>query len=314
MGTVTARDLYHVPVLLEECLEGLAVQPGGVYVDGTLGGGGHFEEIIRALGPEGTAIGIDKDPESISRMRKRVSSTPVTVIIERASFSEMDSVLRSHGIGSVDGVLLDLGVSSRQIDDPSRGFSYRHDASLDMRMDPAAGRPAHEMLSSWDEPALARVLSDFGEIRNPERMASAIARYARVRPLHSSSDMLAALELEYGTVRPKVLSKVFQALRIAVNSELDELQTGLVKALDSLKRNGRLVVVSYHSLEDRIVKNFIRDQERGCICPPEVPVCTCFKRAQVKRINRKAIRPSQEEIAGNRRARSARLRMAEKVV
>jgi 16S rRNA (cytosine1402-N4)-methyltransferase len=311
---VTIRGAFHVPVLVKESIEGLAVQPGGVYVDCTLGGGGHFAEIIRALGSTGTAIGIDKDPQSISGVKNQVASTPVNVIIEHDHFSALDVVLDRHGIRHADGILVDLGVSSHQIDDSRRGFSYLQDSPLDMRMNPLEGISAAHLLSSSSEEELARILESYGEIWNAGRMARAIKAFSRTHEIATSADIRLCLKQEYGSVKIKVLAKLFQALRIAVNNELAELEQCLVKALERLRRGGRLVVISYHSLEDRLVKSFMRTQERGCTCPQNAPICTCGNFVKLKRINRKAIRPSQEEISRNRRARSARLRIAEKTI
>jgi len=283
-------------------------------VDCTLGGGGHFEAIIRALGEKGVAIGIDKDPDSVSWVRAKVISSPVRTIIEQSPFSRLGSVLDRHGIRSVDGILLDLGVSSRQIDDPHRGFSYMQDTILDMRMDPAGGRPAYELVRDEPREELCRIFHEYGEIAHAERMAHVIKEYLRRCELRTSGQLKQCLAGYYGTVSVKLLSKTFQALRIAVNRELDELAECLQQAAKRLTKGGRLVVISYHSLEDRIVKNFMRTKEQGCTCPVAVPVCVCGNVSTLKRVSKKAIRPSYDEICRNRRARSARLRIAEKTV
>jgi 16S rRNA (cytosine1402-N4)-methyltransferase len=305
--------MYHVPVLTKEILEGLGVQPGGVYVDATLGGGGHFEAVIGALGENGIAVGIDKDPDSISWVRSHVTSSSVKIIIEQSSFSQFDAVLNRHGLGAIDGLLLDLGVSSRQIDSAGRGFSYQQNSPLDMRMNPDDGIPAHELLSTLPQDELARIFRTYGEVENAGRLAKTIKEYLLTGAIRTSGDLKQCLEAEYGTVGIKLLSKSFQALRIAVNSELDELETCLEKAVDRLGTGGRIAVISYHSLEDRIVKNFFRTQEHGCTCPVNLPVCICGKSSKLKRITRKSISPSAAEIERNRRSRSAHLRIAEKI-
>jgi 16S rRNA (cytosine1402-N4)-methyltransferase len=310
---VIHNDEYHIPVLLEESIQGLAVQPGGVYVDCTLGGGGHFAAIIAALGEAGTAIGIDNDPESIAIVKRQTIATNVNVIIEHNRFSALDSVLRRHGLTCVDGILIDLGVSSHQIDSTTRGFSYVSDAPLDMRMDQGNGMTAAQLLATTSEEELARILSDYGEVHNASRMSRALKSCMRSRRLLTSADLKTCLAAEYGpNLENKVLAKIFQALRIAVNHELDELAGCLDKSVDALRKGGRLAVISYHSLEDRLVKNFIRRQEHGCTCPKSVPRCICGSVSKFKRITKKAVRPSEEEIARNRRSRSARLRIAEK--
>jgi 16S rRNA (cytosine1402-N4)-methyltransferase len=306
--------MYHVPVLAKESIEGLRVLPGGTYLDCTLGGGGHFEAIIRALAGKGTVLGIDQDPDSVSWVRTNVTLSSVRTIIEQSPFSRLDSVLDRHGIRSVDGVVLDLGVSSHQIDAPQRGFSYMHDTVLDMRMDPAEGRPAYELLRDEPQEELRRILHDYGEIRDAGRMARVIKEYLRSRELRTSGQLKQCLAAHYGSVSVKLLAKTFQALRIAVNGEMEELTACLQKAVDRLSKGGRLVAISYHSLEDRIVKNFMQVKEKGCTCPADSPICTCRNVSILKRITKKAIRPSHDEIERNHRARSARLRVAEKMV
>jgi 16S rRNA (cytosine1402-N4)-methyltransferase len=310
---VKVNGAYHEPVLVEESIEGLAVKQGGVYLDCTLGDGGHFTEIISALGQAGTAVGIDTDPESVSWVKNRVRHPSVNVIIEQCRFSRLDEVCDRHKLGALDGVLMDLGVSSRQIDSPDRGFSYLGDSTLDMRMDPSCGVPAHALLKNLSEHGLAEVLRSYGEVRNAGRMAATITQYMKRHELTTSADLKACLAREYGTLGMKLLSKLYQALRIAVNGELDELEEGLEKAARRLRRGGRLVVISYHSLEDRIVKNFIRANAS----PGSQPFSALQQgekeiHFKLKRINKKVICPSQAEIASNNRSRSAKMRIAEK--
>ncbi len=313
-GTLDASGTYHIPVLVHEVLAGLAVRPGGVYLDATVGGGGHFREIVRALDGKGTAVGIDRDPQAIAWMRAHGMGGGAKIVLEHCLFSRFDTVLSRHGLGPIDGMLLDLGVSSHQIDAQERGFSYMKESDLDMRMDPASGRGAAELCAQSDEGELARILRAYGDITNPLRMARAIKAHEARRSLKTSADLVGCLRGEYGAALPiKVIAKVFQALRIAVNDELTELASCLSKSVTAVRRGGRIAVISYHSLEDRIVKNFFRDGEQGCICPPVLPRCVCGKKIVFKRITRKVVVPSSAEIERNSRARSARLRVAEVV-
>ncbi|MBD3243839.1 MAG: 16S rRNA (cytosine(1402)-N(4))-methyltransferase RsmH [Chitinivibrionales bacterium] len=305
--------MYHAAVLLAESIEGLAVRPGGAYLDGTAGGGGHLQAIIDQLGGTGTAIGLDRDPDAIAHLQRHIEPRGAKLILAQSRFSELDRVCAENGVEALDGVLLDLGVSSYQLDTPERGFSYQVEAPLDMRMDPQRGTTAAQLLRESDVVTLERILRDYGEVTNAPRMARTIASCARTGSLETTADLRSCLEAEYGPLKPKVLSKVFQALRIAVNRELEELETFLAKVAGQIRTGGRLAVIAYHSLEDRLVKNAMRDWEGRCICPPELPVCRCGRRAQFKRITRRAVTPSDAEIRGNRRARSARLRIAERV-
>lgn len=308
------QELYHVPVLFKECIDALAIKPEGTYLDCTLGGGGHFRGIVERLHERGTAVGIDRDGESIQWVRDHCANAKPRALFEQCRFSEFDMVLKKHAIQSVDGILIDLGVSSHQIDDPRRGFSYKTDANLDMRMNPDDETTAEKIIARSSGETLVSILGEYGEINNPRRMANAITRFSEKRAITTSGDLRECLENEYGApVKYKVLSKVFQALRIAVNNELDEIRACLAKTLRYLAGGGRLAVVSYHSLEDRIVKNFMRDNETRCVCPPQEPLCSCQRPGQLRRVNRKAIRASIHEIQKNNRARSAVLRVAEKV-
>jgi 16S rRNA (cytosine1402-N4)-methyltransferase len=300
--------------MLREVIEALAIKPHGAYVDGTMGGGGHFSAIAHRLRSGATAIGIDRDPESIEWNRRHMDTYDATVRLACERFSRIDSVMRDAGRTRVDGILFDLGVSSRQIDESGRGFSYRGSAPLDMRMNGRAGQTAAELLAECDQAHLSRILAEYGEVRNAGRMARALVGWRESRPLRTAHDLRTCLEREYGpSLKYKVLAKVFQALRIAVNDELRELRIACEKAVDCLEPGGRLVVLSYHSLEDRIVKQFMRDAEQGCTCSPSLPRCVCEKEVSLKRITRKALKPTPEEVARNSRARSARLRVAQRV-
>lgn len=334
---MSGAAVYHCPVLLEESV-GLLVTGAGVYVDGTLGGCGHFGAIVGRISALALAdgaysgaasggfagadcvspllIGIDRDAEAVERARRSsfgIDTAGVRVIIEQSRFSEFDVVLGKYGIERVQGLFVDLGVSSRQIDEPGRGFAYMRDAPLDMRMDRGAGITAAELIERCSESELGEILEKYGEIRNARRMAVAVKSYMRHNKMDTSADLKACIAREYGeNVKLQLLAKLFQALRIAVNGELDELRAFLDKSLSYLAKGGRIAVISYHSLEDRTVKEFFRSAEAACVCPPNQPVCTCGKQVLLRRINRKAITASEEEIERNPRARSARLRVAER--
>ena len=309
------KEEYHVPVLLEESINGLSIKPGGIYLDCTLGGGGHFRKLANMLDRQGIAIGIDRDPEAIKWVLDHFPNGMPKLLIEQCKFSDFDKVLKKHSIKNIDGLLIDLGLSSHQIDSPHRGFSYKVDTELDMRMDPMDKLTAEEIIAGSSEDELSRILNDYGDVRNSQRMAAALSRFSKKQGIATSGDLHRCLEEEYGTpIKYKVLSKIFQALRIAVNNELGELRTCLNKAALYLKKGGRLVVIAYHSLEDRIVKNFIREYEGQCVCLPCEPICKCNKLSVFKRINRKAVFASSIEINRNSRARSARLRIAEKII
>lgn len=309
------KEEYHVPVLIEESIKGLSIKPEGIYLDCTLGGGGHFRRLANMLDRQGIAIGIDRDPEAVKWVRDHFPNVISRLIIEQSKFSDFDKVLKKYSIKNIDGLLIDLGFSSRQVDNPHRGFSYKVDAQLDMRMDPQDERTAEKIIADSNEEELAEILKEYGEVRNPQRMAAAIVRFSRKQRITTSGDLRRCLENEYGTpIKYKMLSKLFQALRIAVNNELEELRICLNKAVKYLNKGGRLVVIAYHSIEDRIAKNFMRDYEQQYVCKPNEPICKCDKPSVLRRINRKAYRASINEINRNQRARSARLRIAEKVI
>lgn len=314
---------YHIPVLLNEVLE-FFVSGGGVYVDGTIGGGGHFRAIAgkaaerAGLSENGlpvVMIGIDRDGEAAERARQSsFDGIGAKIIIEQARFSEFDAVLGKYNIEKVQGLFVDLGVSSRQIDEPARGFMYMKDAPLDMRMDQSGGTTAAEFLQRCEEEELTDIFDRYGEIKNAPRLARTVKSFTAGNKLETSADLKKCIVKEYGErVDIKLLAKLFQALRIAVNGELAELKTFLDKSITYLAEGGRLAVISYQSLEDRIVKDFFRNAEAPCVCDRNQPVCTCDKQVLLKRINRKAITASEEEIKRNPRSRSARLRVAERV-
>jgi 16S rRNA (cytosine1402-N4)-methyltransferase len=303
----------HVPVLADEVRELLAVHPGETVVDATFGAGGHSSLLIQDLQGRGKLIAIDRDPgarEYFDRLAKR---TPVQTRFLRGDFSVILEQLAQNGV-EADAVLLDLGVSSMQIDRPERGFSYIADAPLDMRMDPSADVSAAGIVNEAAERDLATIFKRFGEERYSRPIARAIVRRRKEQPFETTLDLVETIKAaipapaRFGEGHPA--KRVFQALRIAVNDELGALEAALPSAFAMLRPNGRLAVISFHSLEDRLVKRFMRDRERGCECPPDFPICVCGKKPELRSLSRKAIRPSTRELAVNPRAASARMRVA----
>lgn len=300
-------DAYHIPVMVKEVLDCLRVASGGIYVDCTLGGGGHSNAILEN---GGSVIGIDRDADAIRFAGGRLSRFGDRFRAHRARFSQMLDIV-GQDAGAVDGVLMDLGVSSRMIDDPSRGFSYRADGPLRMTMD-ESGTSAFDIINTYDEHELARMFRTFGEERNALRIARAIVRAKKSGPIRTTVELADIIEKAAGGPAPqKTKSRIFQALRIYINDELGELERGLADSLKVLKPGGRLCVISYHSLEDRMVKRFMRDNAAPCVCPPGLP-CVCGLKPLLKVITRKPVTPSDAETAENPRARSALLRAAER--
>ncbi len=306
----------HVSVLLNECIEALCIKPDGVYVDGTLGLGGHSSEIAKRL-TTGLLIGIDRDETAIGRAGARLAPYGERVRLVHGNFSDVASILDRLGIDAVDGMLFDLGVSSPQLDEAHRGFSYMQDAPLDMRMDGSASLSAHDVVNTWPEDRLKQILYDYGEERYAPRIAAAIVRARQERPVETTLELVEIIRsaMPAAALREKQhpAKRSFQAIRIAVNDELGAVQTMMDTAPDKLRPGGRLAVISFHSLEDRIVKNGIRRREDGCTCPRDFPVCTCGFVQTLRSVSRKPILPSPEEQAANPRARSAKLRVAEHV-
>jgi len=305
-------DSGHVSVLYQPVLEYLNVRPGGVYLDGTLGAGGHAAGVLQQSAPNGRLLGLDQDPDAISFARERLAPFGERVSLIHASFVQMGELVPRLGWDPLDGILLDLGFSSRQLDDPDRGFSFLRVGPLDMRMDPTANLTAAELVNEWPQADLADILFQYGEERDSRRIARAIVA---ARPIETTAQLAAVVS---GAVRGKgggihPATRTFQALRIAVNRELEVLEQVLPQAVSLLRPGGRLAIISFHSLEDRIVKQFYRRESQDCLCPPEIPVCVCQHRATLKNITRKPIRPTPAEIAANPRSRSARLRVAERI-
>lgn len=309
----------HRPVLLEAIKSLLEPQPGSLLVDATVGGGGHAAALLEATEPDGRLIGLDVDAEALRAAGTALARFGDRVRLLRASFRDLPTALEAAGVGRVDAVLMDLGVSSPQLDQPERGFRFAASTAehtpLDMRMDDRLGRSAADLLAAAPESELARWFREYGELLGARRLARAIVEARRKRPIRTARDLLDLVEAT-GVGRGRrhhPATRVFQALRIAVNEELEALRCGLEGAVEVLRRGGRLAVIAYHSLEDRIVKQFFRQEERGCICPPSVPVCTCGRRPRLRVLTRRPLRPSAEEVRANPRARSARLRAAERI-
>jgi 16S rRNA (cytosine1402-N4)-methyltransferase len=303
----------HQPVLYHEVLDALAPVSGSDYLDGTLGAGGHAEGIIQASAPRGRLLGLDLDPEALAVARQRLFAHQARVVIKQSSYLHAPDILQNIGWPYVHGILLDLGVSSMQIDRPGRGFSFMEEGPLDMRFDQGTGSSAADLVNSLSEEALALILRDFGEERFARRIAGAIVA---ARPIHTTQALTALIQkaVPHYSSHIHPATRTFQALRIATNQELESLATALPKLVKCLAPHGRIAVISFHSLEDRIVKSIFRTESRDCICPPEQPVCTCGHTASLRLLTKKPIRPGQQEIQANPRARSARLRVAEKIV
>jgi len=306
----------HVSVLLRECLEYLNIKPNGIYLDGTLGLGGHSYEIASRL-TTGRLIGIDRDETAIDRAGKRLAPFADKITLVHGNFCDAAAILDELGIGGVDGMLFDLGVSSPQLDEAQRGFSYQQDAPLDMRMDGTAALTAWDVVNTWDENRLNRILWDYGEERYARRITGAILKRREQKPIESTLELVDVIKsaMPAAALREKQhpAKRSFQAIRIAVNDELGAVAAMFETAPDKLNIGGRLCVISFHSLEDRIVKSGIHAREDGCTCPREAPVCTCGFHQTLKSVRRKPILPTEEEIRENPRARSAKLRVAERV-
>ena len=311
-----SNEFHHVSVLLEECIEGLAIKPDGIYVDGTLGGAGHSIRIAAEL-TTGRHIGIDRDPIALKAAAQRLKPWEDKVTLVHSNFSEIANVLDDLGIPGVDGILLDLGVSSPQLDDGSRGFSYMVDAPLDMRMNNADTQDANFVVNHWSYEDLKKILYEYGEERYAPKIAAAICSRRETAPIRTTLELV---DIIRGAMPPAALrekqhpaKRSFQAIRIAVNDELNSVAKVMEDAIPKLNKGGRLAVITFHSLEDRIVKNAMANAAKGCTCPPNFPVCVCGKKPQVKLITRKPIVSGAEELERNPRARSAKLRICEKL-
>ncbi|MGK2851081.1 MAG: 16S rRNA (cytosine(1402)-N(4))-methyltransferase RsmH [Candidatus Limnocylindrales bacterium] len=312
-------EVGHIPVLAEEVMSMLAPAPGSLQIDATLGGGGHTERILEATDPDGRLLGLDADGAAIARVAGRLQPRfGDRLVLRQANFRELAAIAPAAGFGQVDGALFDLGLSSFQLADTDRGFGFRAGGPLDMRFDTSRGIPAAEMLATLDAREMAALFGRYGEEPKAGRIARAIVDARRTAPVTTAEELAALIE-RVAPPNPRQprrthpATRVFQALRIAVNEEMDALLEGLAAALDLLRPGGRLVVLSYHSLEDRIVKRFFAAERRGCVCPPEIPVCVCGRNPRLRLVTRPSMTPTVAEIEANPRARSARLRAAERL-
>ena len=302
--------MFHKPVFLKESVDFLITDVAGTYFDATLGFGGHSEEILKRLSAKGKLIATDKDDEAFKFAKKKFSED-FRFVPYKASFTEIKTIAKIEFIDKFDGILADLGVSSYQLDNPREGFTYRQDAPLDLRMDKASSLTAAEVLNTYEERKIADILYKFGEEKASRKIARAIVEKRKREKFENTSQLVEVVErIIPPRFLAKSLSRVFQALRIEVNNELEELKKFLVDAVDLLKPGGRIVVISYHSLEDRIVKEAFKYEALDCVCPPEAPVCVCDKESRLKILTKKPLIPSEEEIESNFRARSAKLRAA----
>ena len=309
-------EFHHISVLLQECLDGLNIRPDGIYVDGTLGGAGHSCQIAKRL-TTGRLIGIDRDTVALKAAGERLAKVTDRATLVHANFCEMKQVLAQLQIPGVDGILLDLGVSSPQLDDAQRGFSYMADAPLDMRMNNQDSLSAYDVVNSWSQEELKRILYTYGEERYAPQIAAAICRRRAENPIKTTMELVDVIRsaMPPAALREKQhpAKRSFQAIRIAVNDELGAVETIMEDAVELLNPGGRLAIITFHSLEDRIVKNGMATAAKGCTCPPNFPVCVCGNKPKVKLISRKPITASEEELTVNPRSRSAKLRVCEKL-
>ena len=309
-------EFSHRPVLLEETIEALNIRPDGIYLDGTIGGGGHSLEIVKRLTKGGRLIGMDQDEEAVRAASERLKDYPDRFVIERDNYVNFRTVLEKQNVSKLDGILLDLGVSSHQFDDPARGFSYREDAPLDMRMDQRNPITAKDIVNGYSELELYRMIRDLGEDPFARNIAKHIAIAREKEPVETTFQLVSIIkEAIPARIREKgghPAKQTFQALRIEVNRELEVLENSLTDMVDALKENGRIAVITFHSLEDRIVKQTFRTAENPCTCPPDFPVCVCGKKSKGRAVTRKPVTASSEELAENPRSRSAKLRVFER--
>jgi len=318
LPTAVEMEEGHLPVMVEEVLESLAPAPGSLQIDATVGGGGHSLRVLEANSPDGRLLGLDADQAAIARTRKRLARFGDRVTLRQQNFEELASTAREAGFVPADGILFDLGLSSNQLADDNRAFSFRAEGPLDMRFDTSRGRPASELIADLDEQGLTTLFRQYGEEPHARRIARAIVA-ARARQPIETGTQLAEIIAEAAPAPPRgrrrvhPATRVFQALRIAVNRELETLPKALEAAVDVLGEGGRLTVISYHSLEDRIVKRFIAAERRGCTCPPEVPVCVCGRQPRLTPVGPQPRRPTEQEIERNPRSRSALLRTARRL-
>lgn len=309
-------DFKHVSVLLKETIDGLNINPDGIYVDGTLGGGGHAYEVCKHLSSKGRLVGIDQDSEALEAARERLSEFEDKVTMVRSNYCEIDTILKDLDIDKVDGIVLDLGVSSYQLDNLERGFSYKADAPLDMRMDTRQMITASDVVNDYSENELYRIIRDYGEDRFAKNIAKHIVMARKKKPLTTTGELSEivkeSIPMKFQAKGGHPAKKTFQAIRIEVNNELKVLKDSIDTMIEHLNPGGRICIITFHSLEDRIVKTKFKENENPCICPPDFPVCVCGKVSKGKVITRKPIIPSEEEIVNNKRAKSSKLRIFER--
>ena len=309
-------DFKHISFLLDETIDGLDIKPDVIYVDGTLGGGGHSYEILKRLSPKGRLIGIDQDGEALKAAGERLKEFENQITLVRSNYCEIDKVLKELNVEKVDGILLDIGVSSYQLDNLERGFSYKSDAPLDMRMDTRQELTAADVVNTYSENELFKIIKDYGEDKFTKNIAKHIVLARKEKPLETTKELSEvikrAIPMKVQAKGGHPAKKTFQAIRIEVNQELTVLKESIDKMIDLLKPNGRICIITFHSLEDRIVKTKFRENENPCTCPPNFPVCVCGKKSKGKVITRKPIIPSEDEIEENKRAKSSKLRIFER--
>jgi 16S rRNA (cytosine1402-N4)-methyltransferase len=305
---------YHIPVLYKETMENLITNKDGIYLDCTLGGGGHSEGILNLLSENGKVISIDQDQQAIDFAKERLGKYGERWDVYKENFENLDTVIYLAGYDKIDGILMDIGVSSTQLDDPERGFSYRYDTRLDMRMNNNAPVSAYEVVNEYEEGKLSKIIYDYGEERHARKIARIICEERVNKPIETTGDLVEIIKRAYKGKSPKhPAKKTFQAIRIEVNRELEVLERAIDKAVECLNPGGRLAIITFHSLEDRIVKNKFKALSIDCICPPELPICMCDNKAKVKIITRKPIVPNEEELKFNKRARPSKLRVLERL-
>ena len=310
-------EFQHAPVLLHECIEALDIKPDGIYLDGTLGGAGHSREIASRLSEHGMLIGVDRDPAALQAAGERLSTAKARILLVHENFQNLRDILNQAGVERIDGMLFDLGVSSPQLDEAERGFSYMNDAPLDMRMNPEDRLSAYEVVNDWPQEELKRILFEYGEERYATLIAAAIVRERAKKSIETTLELAgiirSAMPAQALREKQHPAKRSFQAIRIAVNDELGAVERMMEAAPDLLNPGGRLAVITFHSLEDRIVKNAMQTAAKGCICPPSFPVCVCGRKPSVRILTKKPITSQPEELDENPRARSAKLRVVEKL-
>lgn len=308
------NEVYHIPVLYNETIDNLVINPDGIYIDCTLGGGGHSEGILKKLSDKGRLVAIDQDEQAIAFSKKRLEKYSSKLTIVKNNFSNIDIVAYGSGVDKADGILMDIGVSSTQLDEAERGFSYRFDAPLDMRMDKSSKFSAYNLVNEYSEEEISKLIYEYGEERHARKIARYIVEARKIKPIATTFELSDIVKRAAGPSKNKhPAKKTFQAIRIAVNRELDVLIEAIDKAVALLKKGGRLGIITFHSLEDRIVKQRFKELERGCTCPPDIPMCICGKKPLLKIITKKPLTAEKAELEDNNRAHSAKLRIVERV-